>query len=218
MSWTTSGPKSPCPCCGRTATDKCRWDETTISCWWGERWSPPSGLGPGDVLTLADGARWYVSRLDGGFGGNSLILHPHREQERPLHPAARRRVLHQQQQLTRQAQRALEELRATARACLAAPDFEFASPTELCTAAVACGAVPGQVQAIRQLLAEIRRLGGEPPIPPAVLKDLERDCSYQAADLARWQASQLGPPSFDDIREVLGTDTTTTDQPQQEAA
>jgi hypothetical protein len=86
--WQTSGRRAPCPVCGRDKGDKCRWNDTTISCWWGDRFSPPPNIRRGDVLEV-DGQPWAVVNLAGGFGANSCILKPHVERER-LSPLQRR--------------------------------------------------------------------------------------------------------------------------------
>ena len=75
--WVGCSKGRPCMVCGRP-NSKCRRRGELISCWYGDRYSPPADLRIGSVLRLADGSDWAVVKLQGGFGGNSLLLAPHK--------------------------------------------------------------------------------------------------------------------------------------------
>ncbi len=87
--WTGSSSRNPCPICGRNTDGKCRRSAELLSCWHGSTFHPPAGLHLGDVLRV-DGGDWAVVALEGGFGGNSLILAPHQPRNRSQRP---RRVI-----------------------------------------------------------------------------------------------------------------------------
>jgi hypothetical protein len=202
MGWIHSGPRRPCPCCGRTSDDKCRWALGTISCWWGDRHSPPSGLQPGDVLTLAEGGRWFVARLAGGYGNNSLILHPHRELERPLRQAAKRRLACQQQAAVQEAEEAVKSLRSSMHRCLAALDPEHGTLDEFLVDLQTCRCTWQQVMTTRDLLTTTRRWSGKPVLPRSALDIWIKQIAHQLKDLEYFDQHLLGTPQQLDIEEL----------------
>ena len=203
MNWLTSSPKRPCPCCGRTSTDKCRWDVegTVISCWWGDRWSPPAGLKIGDVHILADGRPWFVSRLDGGFGRNSAIWHPHREMA--LHPAAQHQADRRRQVVTEQARESIPHLRRAVRCCLMALDPEHGTLDEFHSDLEVCRSACQLALATRELLLVARRMGGEQVLSSSVLNTWYRAVGYQLRDLEHWNYRVLGMPLHRDIADLV---------------
>jgi hypothetical protein len=60
----SSGPLSPCPCCGRKKDNDCRIsnDRKLVLCHYGATHHPPLGLKPGDVMKGSDGQRWAFTK------------------------------------------------------------------------------------------------------------------------------------------------------------
>jgi hypothetical protein len=84
MRFERSGPRSPCPCCGRTKTSHCAWHleggaDDTILCHDGQRFGPPPGLKIGDV-TVLDGRAFALVATGRGFAAASHVFKPHSEQ------------------------------------------------------------------------------------------------------------------------------------------
>jgi hypothetical protein len=88
-----SGPRNPCPCCGRTKTSHCAWvlngsDEDLILCHEGERWGPPPGLSIGDTIEI-NHRSFALTAVRGGFAGSAHAFRPHKPKEKHLHQLPR---------------------------------------------------------------------------------------------------------------------------------
>ena len=75
-----SGPKSPCPACGRTKDTDCAWAHDIIFCHQGST-NGVGNLKIGDVIK-ADGTEWALTSRKGGFDGAAAVFRPHRPRPR----------------------------------------------------------------------------------------------------------------------------------------
>lgn len=191
--WVTSGPGRPCPLCGRNTSDQCRRRAGEIHCWFGSSFSPPPGLRLGDVVTI-EGSPWAVVNLAGGFGHNSLVLRPHREQQR-----GQRRQSARTRRLAAiagsRAWIAATAARGALHDALGAMEVEH-SDLEQFTADLhaAQAAVTLIDNAMGRTLVAMRE-GHQPPVPMHALTLWARLARYQLADLAMWDRWALGTPT-----------------------
>ena len=68
--FTQSGRRTPCPICGRTKDDDCRWNDEVILCHTG------TDLKPGATITVGD-KEWAFIHHKGGFSGMAAVFKPH---------------------------------------------------------------------------------------------------------------------------------------------
>ncbi|MCT0198405.1 hypothetical protein KQ313_01715 [Synechococcus sp. CS-1325] len=185
--WTTSSKRNPCPLCGRDSDDKCRRSADLISCYWGERFSPPAGLKLGQVLTV-EGGPWAVVNLSGGFAGNSLILRPDSERK-AFRPAEIQQQKRAAVVLAPVLRSLFIRLRSHVHACLAIAEFQHATAEQLCADRELLAATVHQLQQLRGPLVLARR---EDPAMGRLVQAVDhwlKLISYQARDLAafdRW--------------------------------
>ena len=86
-----SGPKTPCPSCSRNTDSKCRWSETTITCYPGQSFGPRVHT-PGDTINV-NGVLWALVRKNGGFSGQHYVFKLDRgKQERRANQQQPRRL------------------------------------------------------------------------------------------------------------------------------
>lgn len=68
-----SSRNTPCPCCHRDVDDKCRWNDYSILCYFGDSFCPPKNLNLHDSLNI-NGELWFLRRMDAGFASNSYLF------------------------------------------------------------------------------------------------------------------------------------------------
>lgn len=191
--WISSSRRTPCPLCGRDCDDKCRRNDSLISCYWGERFSPPAGLRVGEVVTI-EGGRWAVLSLAGGFAGNSAILRPHVDRL-DFKPAARRRQKREAAAMAPALRDLFGKARRFVHACLAISELEHATASELRRDQELVNTTIAVLQEMREPLVLARR--EDPAMGPlvAAVDHWLRLLSYQADDLANFSRWALGVPS-----------------------
>ncbi len=198
-----SGRLSPCPLCGRDTDDKCRRSADLISCFRGERFSPPAGLRVGQVVTL-EARRWAVLNLTGGFAGSSVILRPHVDRA-DFMPAARRRQKRETAAVAPVLRDLFARVRCYVRAALALGEFHQATAEDLRRDQELLAATIRHLQELRGPLVLARREDPAMARRVAAVDHWLRLVTYQARDLAAFNSSALGTPSADavaSLREV----------------
>lgn len=180
-----SGPKHPCPACGRTKDADCRFTSDLILCHTG------TDLKPGECITI-DSAPWAFIRHNGGFSGQAAVFRPHRDNNRaPGHGSSRPDA----QAKARQAIAAFSITRfyEAFQAAWDIPDLHSLTADEL----IAATATITRAQEIgADLSKNLQRLWREAP----ELKDLHRErvnaylknLAYQASDLSHFRSHYLG--------------------------
>ena len=71
-----SGPKAPCPACGRTKDADCAWNNELILCHMGHEPRPTDQMKPGQTLEIR-GRQWALVRTKAGYSGRADLLRPH---------------------------------------------------------------------------------------------------------------------------------------------
>ncbi|WP_216919723.1 hypothetical protein [Synechococcus sp. CCAP 1479/9] len=191
--WIASGKHRRCPVCGRDTDDKCRRSDDLLSCYWGERFTPPAGLKLGQVLDI-EGRRWAVVNLSGGFSDNSLILRPHvdRVDFKPAQRLQRRREV---AVLAPALRDVFARVRAYVHATLALPDPHQATAEDVRLGRELLEATRRHLQDLRDPLAEARRDDPSLGRLMAAVEQWQRLVDYQAADLEIFHRWVLGTPS-----------------------
>lgn len=64
---------NPCPICGRDTDDKCRWNDSTILCYYGDLFHPPKELSLGQFLQLGE-TQWKLISYYAGFSNGSYLF------------------------------------------------------------------------------------------------------------------------------------------------
>lgn len=195
--WIPSGKNSPCPLCGRDVDGKCRRTDSLISCYVGERFSPPAGMLLGQVVNV-EGRRWAVVSLAGGFAGNSLIMRPH-VHCLDLKPAARRQQKREVAAVAPVLRDLFGRVRLWVHACLAIGEFEHATVEELHRAYELLTTTISALQEMRGPLVLARREDPSMGRRVAVVDYWLRQVSYQADDLAAFSCRALGTPTPDAV-------------------
>ncbi len=72
-----SGPRHPCPACGRVKDADCAWGEEIILCHQGKDPRPTDSMRPGQTIKLK-GQVWALIRTNAGHSGCADLLRPHR--------------------------------------------------------------------------------------------------------------------------------------------
>jgi hypothetical protein len=62
-----------CPVCGRNTDDKCRWNDSTILCYYGDLFHPPKELSLGQFLRLGE-TQWKLISYYAGFSNGSYLF------------------------------------------------------------------------------------------------------------------------------------------------
>jgi hypothetical protein len=191
--WTPSSKPNPCPLCGRDSDDKCRRTDSAISCYWGERFSPPAGLKLGQVLTV-EGHPWAVVNLSGGFAGNSLILRPHIDRM-AFKPAQRQQQRREVAALAPVLRELFAKVRLYVHAAFAIPDLEWSTAGQICRDQQLLATTTRHLQDLRAPLVLARR---EDPSMGRLVAAVDlwlRQVRYQAADIEAFNRWALGTPS-----------------------
>jgi hypothetical protein len=191
--WMSSSRQTPCPLCGRDTDDKCRRSADLISCFWGERFSPPVGLRVGQVVNI-EGCRWAVLNVTGGFAGSSVILRPHVGRA-DFKPAARRRQKREAAAVAPALRELFGKVRCYVHAALAVGEFQGATTEQLRRDQELLAATIRHLQELRGPLVLARREDPGMGRLVAAVDHWLRLISYQAADLAAFDRRALGTPT-----------------------
>lgn len=192
-----SGPNNPCPCCGRTKGDYCRWNGEQILCYKGQSCGPPDKA-IGELITIA-GEEWALARTDCGFAGNSSLFVRH---DPTASPGARPRsathlqrqvaaLMLQQDQFERDADlagMALNHVRNL-------PEFYSLPPSQIRQAIVM---TQDAQMLFSNLLVQCRRLRRLSPDIAAVavgIQDGLKEVRFQRKDLCSFWFDQLLDPA-----------------------
>ena len=183
-----SGRGNPCPICGRTKDNDCRWRDDWIACHSG---AAANSLQSGQTIEV-DGQRWYLSRVGGGHSGGAHIYKPDRPDRRPsdgVRPAetALRADLAAGACRLHQA-----DLRPRVHAALRLPPWDTCTPDQLRRAdALLVAVIDGTEQQISRL-QQCRRTDPSLAWLLPAAQHWRRSLGYQLADLRRFQCDCLG--------------------------
>ena len=72
-----SGPRQPCPACGRVKDADCAWGEEIILCHQGQGARPTDRMRIGQIIKI-EGIDWALVRTNAGHSGCADLLRPHR--------------------------------------------------------------------------------------------------------------------------------------------
>jgi hypothetical protein len=75
-----SGPRNPCPACGRVKDADCAWNDDSILCHQGSEPRPTDKLRPGQTIEI-NGQLWALIRSNAGYSGCADLLKPHSDRK-----------------------------------------------------------------------------------------------------------------------------------------
>lgn len=192
-----SGPNNPCPCCGRTKKDYCRWDDDRILCYVGKSCGPPD-VAIGEVIPIA-GEQWALAMKDCGFSGNSSLFVRH---DASASPSARPRTASQLQRqvaglmLQRdQFERDAELAGMALNRVRNLPEFHSLPPAQIRQALVM---TQDANTLFTNLLVQCRRLRRLSPDIAAIASGIQeglKEVTYQRRDLCSFWFDQLLDPA-----------------------
>lgn len=183
-----SSRKTPCPCCGRTRTDHCRFDLNSdapiVLCHNGVSSGPPQ-LRIGDTTTFA-GITWALIKTNAGHSGNSYEFRPHRQLSRRERRHYRRHQARQQINDLTGINEALATLDTLATQALDTPPLQMMLDADIKAARDITQQAYDSSKALLARTARLKRI--DATITPVweELSTLNRDLRYQLADLSRY--------------------------------
>jgi hypothetical protein len=195
----SSSRSNPCPCCGRTKTSHCRWDDARIFCYQGVSHQPPANLARGETLTLGDGTTYFFAGYNKGFAGNSALFCLHDPSNdrftRPVTPQAQRRQTARNLSSLEELRLQLEQAQIVTSHALAAPHYHSLTPDEI------RGWMQVIQDAFKRLIAikpQVMRLRHLDPNLKEVFKSITgqiKELAYQKADFETFWFDVLCDPS-----------------------
>lgn len=200
--WISSSKARPCPVCSRNINDKCRWNDTTIACYQGDRFAPPPGLVIGDVLNI-EGRRWAVTSLSGGFSGAALIFRIHIDRH-DFTPAQKKQRACRQAKLVPTLHCLLEECRQAFQLCLGMPELEFLTADEIQDELDHARATFNNLKCLRAEIVNARRAAPELKKFAKTLDIWLKLTGYQLRDVETFRRVHLGIPSPAQIASLRG--------------
>lgn len=189
-----SSKRNPCPICGRTANDRCRFNDEAVLCHWGSDLHPPEGMHVGDTVEI-NGVVWALTRTDCGHAGSSSMFVIHQERGiAPTNQQARLRKVAMEMAAVDVFERDAELADQAHRLIVSLPVFNSLPPDRLRQAIALCR--DGDVL-LKSLVGRAHRLRRySPDIAPVAerMKDALKEISYQQKDLLNlWHNTLLDP-------------------------
>ncbi len=186
-----SGPRNPCPACGRVKDADCAWGSEIILCHQGKEARPTDQLRPGQTITV-NGQVWALIRTNAGHSGCADLFRPHRGGEIRFETKRERQAFERvmrtaQDRLKIQRQRFLlvvSEVREHLDPYWLTPD-ELNAAQEREEAAIALGISLQRETAIARRYSRSR----EETLNTALLL---KELGYQAAHTRAWRKHYLG--------------------------
>ena len=185
--FTHSGRRTPCPVCGRTKDDDCRWNDEVILCHTG------TDLNPGDTITVA-GKEWAFIHHKGGFSGSAAVFKPHIPRPASFPSAPTRPVSASVDGLSRaQWDYVLNQFHQAFDDAWRSPDLYSCTPSELKNCIAVINDAQQKATAIRQWLSQVWRAFPDLDQTHRQRVDAElRHIAFIAEDLRSFLQNELG--------------------------
>lgn len=183
-----SGRRTPCPICGRTKDDDCRWNDEVILCHTG------TDLKPGDTLVVGD-KEWAFIHHKGGFSGMAAVFKPHRPRLKDSARQDRQRLIKRHRDLANELlwKDILEQFHAAFTVAWNSPNFYDCSPTEMETAISAINDAQSKATLLARDLRQVWR--DFPALEQRHRLQIEselKDIAQIAEQLRQFQLQELG--------------------------
>lgn len=195
----SSGPRNPCPCCGRTKGSYCRWDDARIFCYQGNTCHPPTNLTRGSIHNFGDGTAYYFAGYDKGYSKNSALFCLHDPSTsytpRPTTPQAIRRQTARNLSDLEQLREDLHDAHIATSHALAAPDYTQITTDEIRGWLDVISCALDRLVALKPRAMKLRQIDKGLIAVVQSLNEQIRELSYQKADFQTFWQDVLCDPS-----------------------
>ena len=182
-----SSRRTPCPICGRTKDDDCRWNDEVILCHTG------TDLKPGDTVVVGD-KEWAFIHHKGGFSGMAAVFKPHIPRPASSSPAQPTPMATRVHGLSKaQWDSVLTQFHQAFETTWRLPDLYACSPSELDGCIATITDAQKKAAAIRPWLSQVWRLF--PDLDQTHRQRIESELKHTAfiaEDLRSFQQNELG--------------------------
>lgn len=185
---------NPCPVCGRDTDDKCRWNDSTILCYYGDLFHPPQELSLGQILRLGE-TQWKLISYYAGFSNGSYLfaktdatefLSPLQQQRKKaeIRSGARKNTIDYRDKFV--------QTRKLLHQCLATKDPQYLRVEEIAEAKKVCTGAIKQCSSLLSFIADNKARMTVKKNHVFALKHWGKMLDYELRELINFEKAYLG--------------------------